>query len=82
MILRKENNLMFKVGDKVKIKNPDTQVQDELLVQETVDILEELNFIGEVTQVQDDLFYVGFKSNEGRGWVTQVFKENEIEVVK
>lgn len=73
---------MFVVGDKVKIKNPDLEVQDELLEQNTVDILNELNFIGEVSQIQEGLFYVGFKSKEGRGWLTQVFKEDEIEEVK
>lgn len=73
---------MVSVGDKVKIKNPDLEVQDELLEQNTVDILNELNFIGEVSQIQEGLFYVGFKSKEGRGWLTQVFKEDEIEEVK
>lgn len=73
---------MFKVGDKVKIKDPDVQVQDELLEKEAIDILKELSFIGEVSQVQEGLFYVGFKSGKGLGWVTQVFKEDEIEVAK
>jgi hypothetical protein len=73
---------MLKVGDKARVKNPDLETKDEVLEQNTVDILEELNFIGEVTQVQDGLFYLGFKSKEGRGWLTQVFKEEEIEEVK
>lgn len=73
---------MFKAGDKVKIKDPDVQIQDELLEKEAIDILKERNFIGEVSQVQEGLFYVGFKSEKGLGWVTQFFKENEIEVAK
>lgn len=72
---------MFEVGDKVKIKKPDTAAKDDLLDQNTIDILEELEFTGEVSQVQEGLFYVGFKSKLGKGWVTQVFKPEEIEKV-
>lgn len=72
---------MFKVGDKAKILNPDIETQDELLEPKTVNLLKELNFIGTVTQVEDELTYVGF-AHENLGWVTQVFKEDEIEVVQ
>lgn len=72
---------MFKVGDLVKIKNPNLEEQGELLSTETINLLKTLNFTGTVTQVQDDLFYVGF-ADEKLGWVTQVFKEDEIEVAQ
>lgn len=72
---------MFKVGDLVKIKNPKLEEQGELLSAETINLLKELNFTGAVTQVQDGLFYVGFVHEE-LGWVTQVFKKDEIEGVK
>lgn len=72
---------MVEVGDKVKIKNPDVKEQGELLSAETINLLKELDFTGTVTQVQDVLIYVGF-AHEKLGWVTQVFKPDEIEVVK
>lgn len=72
---------MFEIGDKVKIKNPDIEEQDELLSSETINLLKALDFTGVVTQVQDDLIYVGF-SNENSAWITQVFKADEIEVTQ
>lgn len=72
---------MAKVGDKIKIKNPDVKEKGELLSKETINLLKELNFTGTVTQVQDGLIYVGFAHGK-LGWVTQVFKPDEIEVVK
>ena len=52
--------IMAKAGDKVKIKNPETKEQGELLSAETINLLKELDFTGAVTQVQDGLIYVGF----------------------
>ena len=72
---------MVKVGDKVKIINPDVEEQGELLAPETINLLKALDFTGVVTQLQDDLVYVGF-AHEKLGWVTQVFREDEIEVVQ
>lgn len=72
---------MFQVNSKVKIKDTELVAQDELLSEETIALLKAVDFKGEVTQVQDGLFYVGFKHDK-LGWVTQVFKEDEIEEVK
>lgn len=72
---------MFKVGDRVKVLNPNINEQDELLEAETINLLKTLNFIGTVTQIENGLNYVGF-AHENLGWVTQVFKEDEIEVVQ
>lgn len=72
---------MFKIGDRVKVLNPNTNEQDELLESETINLLKKLDFIGIVTQIENDLNYVGF-AHETLGWVTQVFKEDEIEVVQ
>lgn len=72
---------MFKIGDRVKIKNPDIEEQGELLSPETINLLKTVEFIGTVTKLEDNLTFVGFK-HEKLGWVTQVFKTEEIEVVK
>lgn len=72
---------MFKIGDRVKIKNPDIEEQGELLSPETINLLKTVEFIGTVTKLEDDLTFVGF-AHESLGWVTQVFKAEEIEVVK
>lgn len=71
---------MFQKGDKVEIKKPNLNVQDDLLVAEVVDVLKSCNFQGKVTQVQDNLNYVAFK--HGDIWITQVFKDEEIKEVK
>lgn len=71
---------MFQKGDKVEIKKPNLNVQDDLLVTEVVDVLKSCNFQGEVTQVQDNLNYVAFKHDDV--WITQVFKDEEIKEVK
>lgn len=72
---------MFNIGDKVKNINPNIEEQGELLAPETINLLKALDFTGVVTQLQDDLVYVGF-AHETLGWVTQVFQEDEIEVVQ
>lgn len=71
---------MVKVEDKVKIRDTNLVAQDELLSEETLHVLKAVDFTGMITQVQDNLFYVGFVDKDDN-WVTQVFKENEIEKV-
>lgn len=72
---------MFKDGDKVKIKNPDVEAKGEMLSPETVNLLKTVDFTGTVTKIEEDLFFVGF-AHEQLGWVTQVFKEEEIEGIE
>lgn len=72
---------MLNVGDKVRIKNPDIEEQGELLSKETISVLKSTDFTGEISQIQDGLNYVGF-IDKNNNWVTQVFKDDEIEVVK
>ena len=71
---------MHKIGDKVKVKHPDVEAKGELLSVETIDLLKKLDFTGFITQVKDGLYFVGF-ADEKLGWVTQVFKADEIERV-
>lgn len=70
---------MFEVGQKVKRKNTDLAEKWDFLNSEAIAILQACNFIGTVDQIQDGLYYVGFKHEDG--WVTQVFKEEELELV-
>lgn len=72
------NNI--KLGDLVEIKKPDSEPEGEMLNTTTVEILKDCDNQGKVTQIQDGLVYVGFVSE--RGWVTQVFKPEEIKEVK
>lgn len=72
---------MFKVGDKVKMTDTELEAEGELLSEETINVLKNVEFTGEVTQVQDGLFYVGFLDG-AENWVTQVFKEDEIKEAK
>lgn len=73
--------MVYEVGDEVRIKNPDIQAKDEMLSKETIALLEKLDFEGVVTQVQGKRFYVSFVHNQ-LGWVTQVFKADEIERIE
>lgn len=73
---------MFDIGNVVKIKDTDNlEVQGELFSKETLDILKAVNFTGVITKIEDGLNYVGF-SGEDIGWVTQVYKDEELEVVE
>lgn len=72
---------MFEVGDLVKVKNPSVEEQGEMLSSETINLLKTVDFTGTITKVEDELFFVGF-TDEKLGWVTQVFKEEEIEEVE
>lgn len=70
----------MKLQDKVKIKNVNKMLEDSTLEKEAKEILTEVNFIGEVTKVEDEIYFVGFKNS--KGWVTKGFKKDEIEVIK
>lgn len=70
----------IKVEDTVEIKNPEIEVQGEMTNPTTVQILKDCKCRGKVTQIQDGLVYVGFVTNDG--WVTQVFKPEELQEVK
>ena len=71
---------MFEVGQKVKRKNTDLAEKYDFLNSEAIKVLQGCNFIGTIDQIQDDLYYVGFKHDGA--WVTQVFKEDELELVQ
>lgn len=70
----------LKLEDVVKVINPDTVADGEMTNSTTIAILKECDNKGKVTQIQDGLVYVGFVSEIG--WVTQVFKPEELEEVK
>lgn len=70
---------MFKLGQKVKRKNTELAEKYDFLNSEAIKVLQGCNFIGTIDQIQDDLYYVGFKY--GEAWVTQVFQEDELELV-
>lgn len=70
----------IKLEDAVEIKNPELEVQGEMTNPTTVKILEDCKYRGKVTQIQDGLIYVGFVTSDG--WVTQVFKPEELQEVK
>lgn len=68
------------IKDTVEIKNPNIEEQGEMMNPTTISILVGCKYQGEVTQVQDGLIYVSFISDAG--WVTQVFKPEELQEVK
>lgn len=65
----------------VKIKNPNLELNGDLLEKNTIEILKEKNHTGVVHKIEDDLVHVHFKSDKGLGWVTQLFNEDELERV-
>lgn len=69
----------MKLGSKVKVKDINKVKNDELLEKSALEIIKASKFCGEVTKIVDDIFMVGFKNE--KGWVTQGYKEKEIEVV-
>lgn len=71
---------MFKLGDKVKIRDIEAVKKDPLLEKEGLAILEESKFIGEVTKIEDDIYFVGFKNE--KGWLTQGYKTEQLERVE
>lgn len=68
----------MKVGTMVIRKDKDLKEEGDRLSKETIAVLKACDFKGEITQIQDGLYYVAFKALDA--WVTQVFKEDEIEV--
>lgn len=71
----------MEIGYKVKIKNPPTEAKGDMLSEEAVNLLKTLDYTGVITKIEDNLCFVGF-AHETLGWVTQVFKAEEIEVVE
>lgn len=68
------------IKDTVEIKSPNIEEQGEMMNPTTIKILASCKYQGQVTQVQDGLIYVSFISDAG--WVTQVFKPEELKEVK
>lgn len=71
---------MLQVGDRVVVRDPDKEVKGELLSEETINLLEALNYTGVVTKDEGSIYFVGF-AHETLGWVTQGFREEELEKV-
>lgn len=71
---------MFNEGDIVKIVDTNKLESDELLEKEALQIIKESNYTGEVTKIEDGIYFVGFMND--LGWVTQGFKADEIQEVK
>lgn len=69
----------MKQGDKVIRKDKNLEPQGMRLSSEVITVLKECNFKGEVTQIQDGLIYVAFRTKNA--WITQVFKPEELEVL-
>lgn len=70
----------MKLGQKVEVINPELVKQDEHLSSLALQIIEENKFIGEITKIEDDLYYVGFRNS--LGWVTQFYEASEIKGVE
>lgn len=71
---------MFNEGDIVKIVDTNKLESDEMLEKEALQIIKESNYTGEVTKIEDGIYFVGFMND--LGWVTQGFKADEIQEVK
>lgn len=71
---------MFNEGDIVKIVDTNKLESDELLEKEALQIIKTSNYTGEVTKIEDGIYFVGFMND--LGWVTQGFKADEIQEVK
>lgn len=67
---------MFKTGDKAQVINPVTETNDLVFSDNAAAVLNACKFVGTITQVQNDLYYMTFKNNGVR--VTQVYREDEI----
>ena len=70
----------MKLNDTVKIVNKDKTLSDPFLEDNARKIIQECDFKGKITKIEDGIHFVGFKNENG--WVTQGYKANEIEVVK
>lgn len=71
---------MLQVDKKVKIKDIEKVRNDPFLEENALLVIEEENFIGEITKIEDGIHFVGFINDNG--WVTQGFKADEIEEVE
>ena len=70
----------IKLEDIVEIINPELKEDGEMTNASTISIIEDCKYRGKVTQIQDGLVYVAFVTDAG--WVTQVFKPEEIKEVE
>lgn len=70
----------FELGQTVQVKDKLSVRNDDHLEESALDIIVKNNFRGEVTKIDEGINFVGFKND--LGWVTQGYKDNEIERVK
>lgn len=76
---------MFKKGQRVKPKNTDQVLNDQLLSASARQIIQAANCVGTITQikVEDDGRALNYVTYEGSGGiVTQVYRDEEIEVAE
>lgn len=74
---------MFKKGQRVKPKNTDQVLNDQLLNTSARQIIKDAGCVGTVTQVkvEEDGRALNYVTYEGPGGIlTQVYRDNEIEV--
>lgn len=67
------------LGQIVKVKDIKKLENDEQLEGSALSIIKENDYTGEITKIEDGINFVGFRNDVG--WVTQGFKNEEIEVV-
>lgn len=72
--------MSYKKGQKVKISDVEATEKDELMDKEALEIIKKSNFTGNITKIVDGIHFVGFKND--LGWVTQGFKNDEIQEAK
>lgn len=69
----------MEIGNVVKVKDIEALKKDEQLEEHALKIIEENEFTGEITKIEEGINFVGFRND--LGWITQGFKDSEIEVV-
>lgn len=67
------------LGQIVRVKDVKKLENDEQLEDSALNIMKENDYTGEITKIEDGINFVGFRNDTG--WVTQGFKDEEIEVV-
>ena len=70
----------MQLNDIVTMKDKSKVDFDPMLDATAAAIIRASNYQGAITKISDGIFFVGFKND--KGWVTQGYKLNEIEVVK
>lgn len=70
----------MKLNDIARVINKSNIDNDQTLESNALSIIKASNYQGAITKISDGIFFVGFKDD--KGWVTQGYKEKEIEVVK